>query len=143
MPENIYSQIKSIREIKNYTQEYMAHELDISQAAYHKIESGKTQLTYGKLQRIAEIFKVGVDGIMGFDLDAYIENLTLPKDKNHRETSSGLHQNAPNGNEIYRLYEDKIALLERLLLKTEKELEYYKKKHMEILLFERTAITYT
>lgn len=32
--------IKSIRELKNLTQEYMAEKLDISQAAYSKLEKG-------------------------------------------------------------------------------------------------------
>lgn len=36
----IGNKIKNIRELKNFTQEYMAEKLDISQAAYSKLEKG-------------------------------------------------------------------------------------------------------
>ena len=37
--------IKNIRELKNFTQEYMAEKLDISQAAYSKMEKGDTKIS--------------------------------------------------------------------------------------------------
>ena len=137
MATKIYKAIKSIRELKNYTQDYMAFELEISQAAYYKIESGKTLLTYQKLENIARIFKVSITDIINFNSDVHIGL--------YKENSCNIsHQPDKNNmNDLSRLYEDKIELLERLLLKTERELEYYKSKHLEIFFSEKTVITYT
>lgn len=117
----IYSKIKSIRELKNYTQEYMAEQLDMSQPAYNKIESGRTVLTYDKLEEIAHILRVTPEDVIGFDSDAALKK---PLEAGRLEC------HYPSGSSIVilqQLYEDKITLLERLLSKTEQELESYKK----------------
>lgn len=118
----IYKKIKSVRELKNYTQEYMAEQLDLSQPAYNKLESGKTVLTYEKLEEIAHVLDVSPEAIIGFDSQVYFKAVGRPQ-KNHKECSL-------SGQEaviiIQKLYEDKIMLLERLLFKTEQELEFYK-----------------
>ena len=41
----IGNKIKNIRELKNLTQEYLAEKLDISQAAYSKMEKGDTKIS--------------------------------------------------------------------------------------------------
>lgn len=38
MPGKINQNVKSIRELKNYTQEYMSEQLGMTQAGYSKIE---------------------------------------------------------------------------------------------------------
>jgi transcriptional regulator with XRE-family HTH domain len=50
--------IRIQRVIKNYTQEYMAFMLDISQAAYSNIERDTTEITLVRLYEIAEILEV-------------------------------------------------------------------------------------
>ena len=50
--------IRSIREHRNYTQEYLAAKLRISQNAYSKIELGYTKLTIDRLFLIANILEV-------------------------------------------------------------------------------------
>lgn len=45
--------IKRLRELRNYTQEYMAGRLGISQRGYSKIESGKSALSVQRLRQIA------------------------------------------------------------------------------------------
>lgn len=40
--------IRQIRELKNFTQDYMAAQLEMSTRAYSKIESGETQLTVNR-----------------------------------------------------------------------------------------------
>jgi transcriptional regulator with XRE-family HTH domain len=59
--------IKQIRELKNFTQEYMAQQLGLSTRAYSKIESGETQLTIHRLNEISAIFGVPPMEILGFD----------------------------------------------------------------------------
>ena len=50
--------IRKIREHRNYTQEYLAMKLKISQNAYSKIELGYTKITLERLYQIAQILDV-------------------------------------------------------------------------------------
>ena len=67
MAATIKNKIKNIRELKNYTQEYMAERLGVTQAGYSKIEKGKTSLSYEKLVEIGRILDVSVEDIISFD----------------------------------------------------------------------------
>lgn len=65
MSTTINSKIKAIaasirvkRESKNYTQEYLAYKLSISQNAYSKIELGYTKITVERLLQIADVLEV-------------------------------------------------------------------------------------
>lgn len=58
--KEIARNIKDEREKQNFTQEYMASELNISQPAYSKIEAAKTEVTFHQLIRISRILKVDV-----------------------------------------------------------------------------------
>ncbi|HEX3385789.1 MAG TPA: helix-turn-helix transcriptional regulator [Mucilaginibacter sp.] len=59
--------IRKIREYRNYTQEYLAAKLRISQNAYSKIELGHTKITIDRLFRIADI--LGVDPVIILNID--------------------------------------------------------------------------
>jgi len=50
--------IRKIREFRNYTQDYLAAKLGISQNAYSKIELGYSKLTLDRLFRIAVLLEV-------------------------------------------------------------------------------------
>jgi len=54
----VSNNIRSIREHRNYTQEYLAAKLRISQNAYSKIELGYTKLTIDRLFLVANILEV-------------------------------------------------------------------------------------
>ena len=61
---DIARNIKQIRELKSFTQEYMAQELGISQPAYVKIEQGLTILKIDRLQQIADILEVDISTLL-------------------------------------------------------------------------------
>ena len=50
--------IRRTRENRNYTQDYLAAKLGISQNAYSKIELGYSNITLNRLVEIAEILEV-------------------------------------------------------------------------------------
>ncbi|WP_281232942.1 helix-turn-helix transcriptional regulator [Flavobacterium gelatinilyticum] len=125
MATSIKNKIKSIRELKNYTQEYMADQLGVTQAGYSKIEKGKTLLSYVKLVEIARILEVSVEDIISFDSQRYFKSFNTVKG-NHNNGSILI--NSDNSEALKELYEDKIKLLEKLLDKTEEELSLYKKR---------------
>lgn len=56
--QKILRNIKHTRIIKGYSQEAIAYQLKISQAAYHKIESGKTELKVNMLFEIIELLNI-------------------------------------------------------------------------------------
>lgn len=53
--KNVIEKIAQIRRKKGYTYENMANELNITPAAYRKIETGETKLTVERLMKISEI----------------------------------------------------------------------------------------
>ena len=63
--EEILQQIKDIRNIKGFSYEYMANELNISTSAYRKIESNETKLTVERLFQISEILQTPVNKLLG------------------------------------------------------------------------------
>lgn len=64
---NIGSRIRSIREREKYTQESIAEELGMHVTTYGRIESGKNPLSIIAAMRLAELFRVTLDDLVGFD----------------------------------------------------------------------------
>ncbi len=60
--------IRKIREIKGFSQEYVATELSISTKSYSRIECGETSLSVTRLKQIAAVFDVSVALIIEFDV---------------------------------------------------------------------------
>lgn len=50
--------IKTIRELRGFSQQHMANELGIAQNSYSKIETGQTKLTADTLKKIADLLGV-------------------------------------------------------------------------------------
>lgn len=92
---NVINNVKRLRELKNYTQEYMAEQLGITRASYNSVENGQTKLTIDRLFDIAKILETDVDTIMNFD-------------------KPGMYKQAPPpqiANEAAEMYQDYIRLL--------------------------------
>lgn len=60
----IAANIRSKRELRNYTQEYLAYKLNISQNAYSKIELGYTKITVERLFQIADVLELDVTDLI-------------------------------------------------------------------------------
>jgi transcriptional regulator with XRE-family HTH domain len=63
--------IRKVREFRNYTQDYLAAKLEISQNAYSKIELGYSKITLDRLFHIAIILDVEVMVLLQFDPEKY------------------------------------------------------------------------
>jgi len=68
--------IKKIRELKNYSQDFVAQELGLSQATYARIESGESIPKIDRLQRIAEILDVDISTLLNTNVFHFIFNAT-------------------------------------------------------------------
>lgn len=99
--------IRKLRELRNYTQQYMADELEISLSGYGKIERNETDVSLGRLSQIAAILGVDVQGILRFD-DKHIFNL------NNNEVANG---------QVINYYSGREELLERIIEQLRKENE--------------------
>lgn len=60
----IAANIRDKREYRNYTQEYLAAKLEISQNAYSKIELGYTKITVERLFQIADVLGFPVSELL-------------------------------------------------------------------------------
>ena len=124
---SIEEKIKNLREIKNFTQEFMAEKLGITQAAYSKLESGNTKIRYSKIEEISNIFGIKVEELLSFDSQKYFNSFNNVKGSNNGSVTIKVEEG-----DIKQLYEDKINLLQKLLTLTETELYKYKDKFGDI-----------
>ncbi|MGJ1419793.1 helix-turn-helix domain-containing protein [Sphingobacterium spiritivorum] len=60
MNNKITAKLRALRASHQYTQEYVAAELNISQKAYSKIERGTTSLTINHLTKLATVYNVKI-----------------------------------------------------------------------------------
>lgn len=60
MLKNIPKLLRQQRILKEYSQEYMAAQLGVSQQAYNKMENGATKIELSRLTKIAEILEINL-----------------------------------------------------------------------------------
>ena len=111
MIEHPEKKLKQLRELKNYTQEYMATELGLSTRAYSKIEAGETQLTINRLNEISRVLGIEPMEILGFDHNNIFNNCTQEGDNSTMGTSTYF---APD--KLMEQYEQRIKHLESALI---------------------------
>jgi transcriptional regulator with XRE-family HTH domain len=103
---DIARNIKQIRELKSFTQEYMAQELGISQPAYAKIEQGSTILKIDRLQQIADILEVNLPmllsttGIFDIVFQAHVTQSDYTQNNTSIEMPKKINQDATGKNKI-------------------------------------------
>ncbi len=88
--------IRKQREIRGFSQEYMADALNISQASYARLENENTKVTVERLYKIAEILESSI--IDFFEVDKVtIQNQT----NNEGAYANGYIQNQTNNEGAY------------------------------------------
>jgi len=112
---DIGTNIRKIRELKGFSQEFMAEKLAISQRQYSRVEKNETELTLSKLETIGEVLEVTPQQLMGFDEKFIFKNC---------ETAFGNNQNYYAFSEKEReQYEKRITHLEGEILFLRNQLE--------------------
>ena len=81
--KNVAGNIRKIREYRDYTQDYLAAKLKISQNAYSKIELGYSKLTIERLFQISAILDVEVTQLLTLD---HVELIKSISSENQLET---------------------------------------------------------
>ena len=114
MISNPEIKIKQIRELKNFTQEFVASQLGLTTRAYSKIESGETQLTINRLNEISGILGVEPMEVLGFDDKQVFNNCKQEGNFGNFGTYNAMSE------KLIQQYEKTIQVLEDeiMLLKT-------------------------
>lgn len=109
--------IRKIRELRNYSQEFMALELGISQRSYSSIELDETSPTMERLSKIAVLLGVTVNDIVCFEPEAVL----VPGKRNESSALAMLEK------EFLALLQI-IELKDEILLLKNKEIELLRAK---------------
>lgn len=83
--------IKKHRELKGYSQEYMAHELDITQASYAKMENNNTKITVERLLKIAQLLETDITELLEMKKQTIYNQEFNDSSQNYQEIQN-LHQ---------------------------------------------------
>lgn len=105
--------IRKQREVKGFSQDYMANVLEISQASYARLENEDTKITVERLYKIAEILDANI--IDFFDAD----RITI-QNQNNYENANGLVQNLHIENKeildkLLQSKDEQISLLNKII----------------------------
>ncbi|TCD03352.1 helix-turn-helix domain-containing protein [Pedobacter psychroterrae] len=74
--KTVAGNIRKVRDVRNYTQDYLAAKLGISQNAYSKIELGYSKITLERLFTISTILEIEVMQLLDADSTDFIQTLT-------------------------------------------------------------------
>ncbi len=86
--DKIGRDIRSVREAKGYSQEYLAEMLGLSQSSYANLESGKSNLSVDRLIQVCEILQI--------DIHKFLASMFI---------------NEPKGNMVHEMMDEKSSAL--------------------------------
>lgn len=118
------SNLKVLREVNNYTQEYVASKIGVDQSTYSKIERNPKNLKAEQVEKLAELYDVSVADILSS------EGLTIHFSGHIEKNNGYVHNNY----EMQRDVLDKIYAAKDSEIQTLKEqIEYLKKQNDHLL----------
>jgi transcriptional regulator with XRE-family HTH domain len=120
--------VKFFRDAKNFTQEYVAGVLGISQPAYSKIESGVTNINDETASKLAELYEVDKEVFM-LGQNAVINYNVGTQDKGIVNTEYFYE----TGKEILQVVIDKADFLLAQLQEQQKQLQQERTQLYELL----------
>ena len=120
--EKIIEKITQYRNRKGYTYENMADELELTTAAYRKIETGETKLSVERLFRISNILETPVNELLDLDKNHFIQN--------NYNSESVISQRIENFyQENKEITSELIKAKDQLIMQLQKENEFLKTKN--------------
>ncbi len=76
--KEIGTKIRKVRELKGFSQQYMASQLHMSQNNYSKIELGYVKIPMERIHKIAEILQIAPTKLFEFDVNQIFDSLAQP-----------------------------------------------------------------
>ncbi|MDO4224965.1 MAG: helix-turn-helix transcriptional regulator [Bergeyella zoohelcum] len=115
MNDIIARNIKKYRELKGYSQEYMAHEMDITQASYAKLENNTTKINVERLFTIAKLLETDVADILELNKQTIYNQDIKENSVGHQQVQNLYHDNKEVYEKLIKAKDEQIALLKSLL----------------------------
>jgi transcriptional regulator with XRE-family HTH domain len=117
------SNLRVLREINNYTQEYVASQIGVDQSTYSKIERYPRVLKAEQVEKLAQLYDVGVADILAPSVSISFEN-----------TQKG-YGYINNLNEEFQpeAFEKIIAAKDDQIKELKEQIEYLKKQNNQLL----------
>ena len=112
---DVIRKIMLLRSKKGYTYENMANELDITTAAYRKIEMGETKLSLERLFKIAEILQESISSLV----EAAEENVLNQTNNDNSKGTQYLQK-------IENFYQENKEVYDKLLKSKDEQIELLK-----------------
>lgn len=103
------NKLRMLREVHNYTQEYIANILDVAPNTYSLMEKGQAQFTIDRIEKLADFYKMDISDLLKLNDQTIIH---------HISHSSGICSETVNvhnnglSEEERSLYKDTIKRLE-------------------------------
>lgn len=82
--KKVLENIKALRAIRGYSQEYIAEKLGCDYSTYGKIENGKSSLSVNRLFQLAEILEVDPKKLLGKEEIKFDQSFLSAGDESHR-----------------------------------------------------------
>ncbi len=119
MNNTLSKNIRKHRELKGYSQEYMANELHISQPSYAKIENDSTKITVERLFSISKLLEMDIAELLDLKNQTVYNQEFKDNAYNHNyQTVQNLYQeNKETYKELLKAKDEQIALLKEMLAK--------------------------
>lgn len=86
MAKDLYKKIKALRKKNNFSQEYMASEINMSRPTYMQIEKGEREITITEAKKLARIFSISLEDFLAGKAPEY----QVIIEKESKKSSAGL-----------------------------------------------------
>ena len=115
MNDTIAKNIRKYREIKGYSQEYVAHQLNINQASYAKLENNSTKITIDRLFSIAKLLETEISEILDLKNQTIYNVYDNQQAVGHQQVENLYQENKEVYQELLKAKDEQIALLKEML----------------------------
>lgn len=120
MELKIGENIRKVRELKGYSQDYMAQELGVSQRTYSAIENENNKIDTERLESIAKVLEVSVLDLLIFDDKVLFNNTHC--------VGVGIYSTVNQGdNKRLELYESQMEEMRSEMKHMRSEIEFLRK----------------
>ncbi|KAA5536227.1 helix-turn-helix domain-containing protein [Taibaiella lutea] len=107
--EKLAPKLRMLREVHNYTQDYVASILDISPNTYSLMEKGQATFSIDRIEKLAQLYKMDIGDFLRINDQTIIHHIT--HSNGICSENVNIHHNGL-ADEERQMYKDTIARLE-------------------------------
>ena len=116
MNDIIAKNIRKHRELKGFSQEYMAHQLNVNQSTYAKMENSSTKITIDKLFSVAQLLETDISEILDLKNQTIYNQDLKDNSVGHQQVENLYQENKEVYQELLKAKDEQIALLKEQII---------------------------